>query len=145
MKVHIEELSPKPLIPFDQLSPAAKAAISPDPAERSVFRLQDIHRHPSNSTINTHRPTYSLAAVAVALNTVHTASVEPAVVHFGGYKVNHTHKQTLRVINRSGDRTRFIYSPPTTPFFKIRPSRKATHLSFADVRGRCCRGCTRRW
>jgi hypothetical protein len=75
------------------------------------------------------RPVHSLPVVAVALNTSPTVAIAPAVIHFGGYRVNQTHKQTLRVYNISGDRVRFAYSDPTTSWFKIKPNKKVLTLN----------------
>ena len=55
-----------------------------------------------------------------------TFEVEPAVVHFSGIKINNTHVQKLRIINRTGTQKRVIIVPPETPYFSIKYKKKTT-------------------
>lgn len=50
-------------------------------------------------------------------------TIEPAVVHFGGFALNRTHTQTLRVKNVSGKSRRIRILEPTTSFFTVRMSK----------------------
>eukprot|EP01135_Chromosphaera_perkinsii_P003986 Nk52_evm29s265 gene=Nk52_evmTU29s265 len=52
--------------------------------------------------------------------------VEPAMVHFPGIKLNHTHVQKLKIINRTGTQKRVIIVPPETPYFSIKYRKKTT-------------------
>lgn len=46
---------------------------------------------------------------------------DPAVLHFGGFKLGQVHRQVVRVVNKSGKGTRLHIIPPSTAFFKVRP------------------------
>nr|XP_010309307.1 PREDICTED: cilia- and flagella-associated protein 221 [Balearica regulorum gibbericeps] len=45
---------------------------------------------------------------------------EPAVLHYGGYKVGKHHQQTLKLINISGDVINLHIIPPQTKYFQIK-------------------------
>ena len=47
-------------------------------------------------------------------------AIEPAVVHFGGFSLNRTHTQTLRIKNTSSKSRRIRILEPTTSFFTVR-------------------------
>ncbi|CAI8001630.1 Cilia- and flagella-associated protein 221 [Geodia barretti] len=53
---------------------------------------------------------------------------KPSVLHFSGYRVGHTHKQTLRVINASKDNQHMHIIPPSTPHFSIHYTKKKGRL-----------------
>lgn len=47
-------------------------------------------------------------------------AIEPAVVHFGGFSLNRTHTQTVRIKNTSSKSRRIRILEPTTSFFTVR-------------------------
>ena len=47
-------------------------------------------------------------------------AIEPAVVHFGGFSLNRTHTQTVRIKNTSSRSRRIRILEPTTSFFTVR-------------------------
>lgn len=47
----------------------------------------------------------------------------PSVVHFGGFELHRTHKQTVRMVNNSRRTQRMTIHNPTTPFFKATQSK----------------------
>ncbi|KFW08934.1 Primary ciliary dyskinesia protein 1, partial [Eurypyga helias] len=49
---------------------------------------------------------------------------EPAVLHYGGYKVGEHHPQTLKLINISGSVTNLHIIPPQTKYFQIKYNKK---------------------
>jgi hypothetical protein len=48
----------------------------------------------------------------------------PSVVKFQGFEIRKTHTQRVRLINNSPAPQRLHILPPSTPFFKIRYSKK---------------------
>jgi len=51
------------------------------------------------------------------------AMARPSVVHFGGFQIHRTHKQTVRIHNNSKRTQRMTIHNPTTPFFKAYQSK----------------------
>ena len=54
----------------------------------------------------------------------HAFEAQPAVLHFGGYKLNKVHTQKLRLVNRSDRSQRVHIIVPTTPYFKAKYNKK---------------------
>ena len=58
--------------------------------------------------------------------------VQPSIAHFGGFRLNQSHRLTVRILNQSAARIRVTISPPLTPEFKIHQHKKVS----LRVRGR---------
>ena len=51
-------------------------------------------------------------------------SASPAIINFAGYELNKTHTIKLKMVNTSGVPQRLHILPPSTPYFKIKYSKK---------------------
>lgn len=80
----------------------------------------------------------------------HAFEAQPAVLHFGGYKLNKVHTQKLRLVNRSDRSQRVHIIVPTTPYFKAKYDKKGlvapgmaeeVTIEFMPTEWRCAPAC----